>query len=112
MKEITPWGFYEVLYDGFGHKVKRLVVKSGHRLSLQYHRMREEHWVVVQGAGVVTNGAETLFVLPGDTVTIEKEMKHRAANVGFLDLELVEVQMGRCIEQDVVRFEDDYGRQR
>jgi mannose-6-phosphate isomerase-like protein (cupin superfamily) len=106
-----PWGNYEVLFEDGECKVKRLVIEPGHRLSLQYHRERKEYWVIVRGTAMLTYGESDLFMKVGSTLVIEKEMKHRAKNIGEGYLVIIEVQLGHCIEEDVVRVDDDYGRQ-
>lgn len=107
-----PWGFWEVLYEGQGFKVKRMVVKPGHRLSLQSHKQRSEHWVVVNGTATVTIGDKTFEVGTEDAVFVPVGEKHRVCNKDKKDLEIVEVQNGPYLkEDDIVRYEDDYGRE-
>ncbi len=106
-----PWGSYTVLDEGAGFKVKRIEVKPGARLSLQLHRRRSEHWVVVAGRARVTRGEETLDLQPGETVFVPVETAHRLENPGSVPLQLVEVQSGDYLgEDDIVRLQDDYGR--
>jgi mannose-6-phosphate isomerase len=106
-----PWGCFTVLDDQPGHKVKRLVVRSGKRLSYQRHRRRAEHWFVVAGSGQVTLDGVTRDVAPGDAVDIAVGVAHRIENRGPEDLVFVEVQHGTSFEEDdIVRLEDDYGR--
>lgn len=110
-EEVRPWGSFEVLLDETGYKVKRLLVLPGKRLSLQLHHHRCEHWYVVAGEGIVTVGDEELFVQRGSSVDVPRQAKHRIANMGEGPLVIIEVQQGdRLEEDDIVRFEDDYGR--
>ncbi len=106
-----PWGYYEVLSDLPDHKVKRIVVYPGKRLSLQRHRKRAEHWTVVSGNPLVVRDAEELFLKPGDSIDIPKGTTHRVANPGSEPVVFIEVQMGDYFgEDDIERLEDDYGR--
>ena len=111
-RDERPWGMYEVLVSGDQYKVKRIVVNPGHRLSLQMHRNRSEHWVVVQGSATVTVGDEVLNLEADQTVNIPTETKHRIANPGKSPLVFIEVQCGSYLgEDDITRFEDDYKRE-
>ena len=107
-----PWGCYESIADGERFQVKRIIVKPGHKLSLQMHHHRAEHWVVVKGTAQVTCG-DKIFLLREDQSTyIPLGEKHRLENPGSIHLELIEVQSGAYLgEDDIVRFEDSYGRQ-
>jgi len=106
-----PWGSFFVLVDEERTKVKRLVVNPGQRLSLQSHKHRDEHWVVVQGRASVTLDDETLEVAYGQHVYVKRGSKHRIACAGDEPLEIIEVQTGDSFaEEDIVRFSDDYGR--
>nr|WP_317845950.1 cupin domain-containing protein [Pseudomonas chlororaphis] len=107
-----PWGSYTVLEEGQGFKIKKIVVKPGATLSLQMHHHRSEHWVVVQGAARVTNNGESSHLLNSNESTfIAAGHKHRLANPGVIDLVIIEVQSGEYLgEDDIVRFEDQYGR--
>ena len=106
-----PWGYYEVLSDQPGHKVKRIVVFPRKRLSLQRHQRRTEHWTVVSGDPVVIRDAEEIHLKPGDSVDIPRGARHRVSNPGDEALVFIEVQMGDYFgEDDIERFEDDYGR--
>lgn len=107
-----PWGHYEVVSDFPDHKVKRIVVYPGKRLSLQSHQRRRESWTIVQGHAVVTRGEELIPLSPGDSVQISKDAKHRILNPGSNDVVFVEVQTGEYFgEDDIERFEDDFGRE-
>ena len=108
---VRPWGTYEVLSDAADHKVKRIVVFPGKRLSLQRHTYRAEHWFIVKGAGVATVGSELRDVQSGDTVDIAQRMLHRIHNTGNEELVFIEVQTGSYFgEDDIERLEDDFGR--
>jgi len=106
-----PWGTYTVLEEGPGFKIKRIVVKPGSALSLQMHYHRSEHWVVVSGTAMVTNGDKQMLVRTNESTFIPSGHKHRLENPGKLDLVMIEVQSGGYVgEDDIVRFEDKYGR--
>ena len=106
-----PWGYYLVLHEDSGYKVKQFVVRPGSRLSLQRHRQRAEHWQVVRGEAAVTRGKEILRLLPGGSIDIPPGTLHRVESVGKENLVVIEVQMGEYTgEDDIERFEDDYGR--
>ena len=106
-----PWGSYVVLEQGDGYKVKRIIIEAGHRLSLQLHRHRSEHWVFVRGEASVVRGEESIKVGVNDRVYIPAGTKHRVANDGTESVEFIEVQHGDYLEEDdIVRFEDVYGR--
>jgi mannose-6-phosphate isomerase len=100
-----------VLDDRPDHKVKRMVVRAGKRLSYQRHARRAEHWFIVAGSGQVTLDGVTRKVAPGDAVDIALGVAHRIENPGAEDLVFVEVQHGSYFgEDDIVRLEDDFGR--
>ncbi len=106
-----PWGFYEPVHGAAGFQVKRLCIDPGARLSLQMHRRRSEHWVVVRGAATVTRAGETFEVAEGESTHIPPGTKHRIENRSEKPLEIIEVQCGDYLgEDDIVRFEDVYGR--
>ena len=106
-----PWGTYEVLVDTEGYKVKRIMVKPGGRLSLQKHYHRNEHWIVVSGTAIVTVDTETKLVRPNESTYIKMGQVHRLENDGKIDLVMIEVQVGEYTgEDDIVRFDDTYGR--
>ncbi|WP_207884791.1 mannose-1-phosphate guanylyltransferase/mannose-6-phosphate isomerase [Pseudomonas sp. 30_B] len=106
-----PWGTYTVLEEGPRFKIKRIVVKSGAALSLQMHHHRSEHWVVVQGMAKVTNGESVRLVNSNESTYIPAGHRHRLENPGVIDLVMIEVQSGEYLgEDDIVRFEDIYGR--
>jgi mannose-6-phosphate isomerase len=107
-----PWGNFTVLDDGEpDHKVKRLVVHPGKRLSYQRHSKRAEHWFIVAGTAQVTIDGVVRELHPGDSIDIPLEGAHRVANAGDADVVLIEVQHGSYFgEDDIVRLEDDFGR--
>jgi mannose-1-phosphate guanylyltransferase/mannose-6-phosphate isomerase len=106
-----PWGSYESVDEGPSHKVKRIRVNPGARLSLQMHHHRAEHWVVVKGTAEVVNGDETIILQENESTFIPMGTRHRLSNPGQDELEIIEVQSGDYHgEDDIVRFEDEYGR--
>jgi mannose-1-phosphate guanylyltransferase len=106
-----PWGTYTVLEEGPGFKIKRIEVRPGASLSLQMHHRRSEHWVVVRGIARVTNGDREFDVHPNESTYIPIETRHRIENRGTEALAIIEVQCGAYLgEDDIVRFEDKYGR--
>lgn len=106
-----PWGMYTVLSEAESYKIKRLVVKPGASLSLQSHFHRSEHWVVVSGTAQISNGAETSLLRTNESAFIRIGDKHRLSNPGRVDLVIIEVQNGQYLgEDDIVRYDDDYGR--
>ena len=106
-----PWGCYDSVHGGDGFKVKHITVDPGQRLSLQMHRRRAEHWVVVRGAARVTRGDETFVVSENQSAHIPRGVRHRLENPGAAPLQLIEVQIGDYLgDDDIVRFEDAYGR--
>jgi mannose-6-phosphate isomerase len=105
-----PWGWYETLASGEGYLVKRLWLSPGQRISLQSHRHRCEHWVVVNGEGLLILDDTTIPAERGTTLFVPEGMRHRA-EAGSRALEIVEVQRGTVLrEDDIERFEDDFGR--
>lgn len=106
-----PWGDYEGIDIGSRYQVKRITVKPGAALSLQMHHHRAEHWVVVKGTAKVTRGEEEFLLSENESTYIPIGVKHRLENPGSLPLEIIEVQSGGYLgEDDIVRFEDVYGR--
>ena len=112
MKVNRPWGNYAVLEDDpDGFKIKRIEVAPGARLSLQSHKQRSEHWVVVSGTATVTNGEEVITVKKNQSTYIPIGAKHRLENRGTEPLHIVEIQVGEYLgEDDIQRYEDNYGR--
>ena len=110
-KSYRPWGWYDVLCQDSSHKVKKILVKPGKRLSLQSHKFRSENWVVVTGKATIDLDGENYERYPGQSIEIKCGQKHRLANDGEQDLLIVEVQTGDYFgEDDIIRYSDDYGR--
>ncbi len=111
--ETRPWGRYDVLSDDPTHKVKRMTVEPGNRLSYQRHAQRSEHWFVVAGEGVVTLDGHERSVVAGDAIDVPVGAAHRIASTGADALVFIEVQHGASFgEDDIERLDDDYGRER
>jgi mannose-6-phosphate isomerase len=111
VEDHRPWGFFEVLSDKEDHKVKRITVYPGKRLSYQRHSKRSEHWHVVAGEAVVTLDGRDIPLGPGESVDIDTGAAHRVANGGAEDVVFIEVQRGEYFgEDDIERLEDDFGR--
>lgn len=109
---LRPWGRYTVLLQGSRYKIKEIEVSPGAKLSLQMHHHRSEHWVVIQGTAKVTKGEEEFFLTENESIYIPIGQKHRLENPGLVPLKIVEVQNGSYVgEDDIVRFEDVYGRE-
>ena len=107
-----PWGSYTVLEEGPRYKVKRVTVKPGGRLSLQYHHRRSEHWVVTAGTARVTCGERIFDIHVNESTAIPQGTPHRLENPGTVLLDIIEVQSGDYVgEDDIVRLADDYGRE-
>ena len=107
-----PWGWYDSIDHGPRFQVKRIMVKPGASLSLQMHHHRAEHWIVVSGTAEVTNGDQVILLSENQSTYIPLGQTHRLANPGKVPLEIIEVQSGSYLgEDDIVRFEDTYGRQ-
>jgi mannose-1-phosphate guanylyltransferase / mannose-6-phosphate isomerase len=106
-----PWGTFQIIDQGQYFQVKRITVNPGSGLSLQLHNHRTEHWVVVQGEATVVNGEDDLKLSKGQSTYIPMQVKHRLRNLTDEPLEIIEVQSGEYLgEDDIVRFDDDYGR--
>ncbi|MDB9996328.1 mannose-1-phosphate guanylyltransferase/mannose-6-phosphate isomerase [Gammaproteobacteria bacterium] len=106
-----PWGKYDSIDSGEGYQAKRITVKPGAKLSVQMHHHRAEHWVVVAGSAMVTNGDKTFLLSVNESTYIPIGVVHALENPGKVNLELIEVQSGSYLgEDDIVRFEDRYGR--
>lgn len=109
--ELRPWGSFTVLEEGRGYKIKRIEVKPNHRLSLQMHYHRSEHWIVVSGTAKVICGDNELIVHQNQSTYVPQGHAHRLENPGVIPLVLIEVQNGEYLgEDDIIRFEDDYAR--
>jgi mannose-1-phosphate guanylyltransferase/mannose-6-phosphate isomerase len=110
-KVARPWGWYDSVDEGERFKVKRIQVKPGASLSLQMHRHRAEHWIVVKGTAEITNGDKVITLMENQSTYIPQGQTHRLVNPGTTNLEIIEVQSGSYLgEDDIVRFEDTYGR--
>ena len=110
-KVARPWGWYDSVDEGERFKVKRIQVKPGASLSLQMHHHRAEHWIVVKGVAEITNGDQIIILTENQSTYIPQGQTHRLANPGKTPLEIIEVQSGNYLgEDDIVRFEDTYGR--
>ena len=110
-KVYRPWGWYDSIEAGKHFQVKRLHVNPGGKLSLQLHNNRAEHWVVVSGEATVINGQELLILIEGESTYIPIGTKHSLENKTHQLLEIIEVQSGSYLgEDDIIRFDDIYGR--
>lgn len=109
--ELRPWGSFTVLEEGRGYKIKRIEVKPGHRLSLQMHHHRSEHWIVVCGTAKVTCGDAEIVISSNQSTYVPQCTAHRLENPGVIPLVLIEVQNGEYLgEDDIIRLQDDYAR--
>ncbi len=106
-----PWGSFTTLEEGLGYKIKRIEVNPGHRLSLQMHHHRSEHWIVVSGTAKVVCGDEEKILGANQSTYVPQCTSHRLENPGVIKLILIEVQNGEYLgEDDIIRFQDDYAR--
>ncbi len=109
--ELRPWGSFTILEEGLGYKIKRIEVKPGHRLSLQMHHHRSEHWIVVAGTARVWCGEIEQILSVNQSTYVPQCTTHRLENPGVIPLVLIEVQNGEYLgEDDIIRFQDDYAR--
>lgn len=109
--ELRPWGSFTTLEEGPGYKIKRIEVKPGHRLSLQMHHHRSEHWIVVAGTARVVCGDCEEILFSNQSTYVPQCTSHRLENPGVIPLILIEVQNGEYLgEDDIIRFQDDYAR--
>ena len=110
-KEERPWGWFEILFEESGLKVKRIMVKPGKRLSLQSHERRAENWVVIRGRALFTLGEKTTELEPHQSVFIPEKSRHRMENPGREEMVFIEVQTGSYLgEDDITRYQDDFDR--
>lgn len=110
-RTLRPWGWYETVSESPNHKIKRISVSPGQRISLQKHSQRAEHWMVVQGTARVTLGERIFDLAVGQHCDIALGQVHRLTNVTSEPVEIIEVQFGAYLgEDDIVRLGDDYGR--
>ncbi|RLG58172.1 MAG: mannose-1-phosphate guanylyltransferase/mannose-6-phosphate isomerase [Candidatus Hydrothermarchaeota archaeon] len=106
-----PWGYYTVLEEGKRYKVKRLCIYPGESISLQMHHHRAEHWIVVKGTAKITLDDKEIYLHENESTYVPRSTKHRVENPGRINLYIIEVQTGEYLEEDdIVRFEDGYGR--
>ena len=109
--DIRPWGKFETLANFSGHKIKKLTVNPKGKLSLQSHKHRSEHWVIVRGIAKIINGESELTLQVNENTFIPAGEKHRLENPGQEVLEVIEVQVGDYLEEDdIIRYEDIYNR--
>ena len=109
LTESRPWGSFTILQNGFGFKIKLIEISPGKRLSLQRHKKRAEHWVVVSGTAKIIREDKTIILHANESIYIPKGVKHRLENPIHMPLKIVEVQTGEYLEEDdIERFEDDY----
>jgi mannose-1-phosphate guanylyltransferase/mannose-6-phosphate isomerase len=112
LTQTRPWGSFTVLQEGTGFKIKVIEISPRKRLSLQRHKNRAEHWVVVSGAAKVTSGRRVSWVRSNESIYISKGKKHRLENTLTQPLRIVEVQTGNYLgEDDIERFEDDFKKE-
>ena len=110
-KDTRPWGTWEVLAVGEGYCIKRICVKPGEMLSLQYHNYRDELWKIIYGNGIMTLNNDKFGITYGNIIKIAKRQCHRIENNGDNDLVFIEIQTGENIcEEDIVRVSDKYNR--
>ena len=109
--EQRPWGQFKVISDNPTYKVKEITVRVGQKLSYQSHRQRQEYWTIITGKARVTIDNQWTTYGPGQSIHIPFSAKHRIENIGYDDLVFVEVQTGEYFgEDDIIRYQDDYGR--
>lgn len=110
-KDFRPWGWYEIILNQKNFKVKKIFINSNSSISLQSHKHRSEHWVVVEGQAKVTLNEKVINLKKGESIFISKGSKHRLENVTKDKLQIIEVQIGKYLEEDdIIRYEDNYGR--
>ncbi|MGL5510287.1 MAG: phosphomannose isomerase type II C-terminal cupin domain [Microcoleaceae cyanobacterium] len=110
-QEQRPWGSFTTLEEGSGYKIKRIEVKPGHRISLQMHYHRSEHWIIVSGTAKVICGENIEILQSNQSTYVPQGTLHRLENPGVIPLVIIEVQNGEYLgEDDIVRFQDDYAR--
>ena len=111
MSSQRPWGNFTILDEDERYKIKKISVNPGQTLSLQMHHHRSEHWVVVRGTAKVTVADKEVFVHENESIYVPKGAVHRVSNPGKVSLEIIEAQVGEYLgEDDIIRFEDIYGR--
>lgn len=111
MKTTRPWGSFETLVLADGYQVKRITVSPNHKLSLQFHDHRSEHWIITKGEIKAQVGEDFQILHANQSIYIPKHVQHRIINEGKTEAVLIEVQVGDYLgEDDITRLEDDYGR--
>lgn len=111
LTDTRPWGSFTILDEGVGYKIKRIEVNPGHRLSLQMHYHRSEHWIVVSGTAKVTCDNQETVLCSNQSTYVPQTKVHRLENPGVIPLIVIEVQNGDYLgEDDIIRFQDDYTR--
>jgi mannose-6-phosphate isomerase-like protein (cupin superfamily) len=111
-ESLRPWGSFTVICTEDLYQIKQLLIKPGKRLSLQSHEFRGEHWYVISGHGIAQVEEEENKLMPGDSISILAGVKHRITNPSNENLIMIEIQTGSSFdEMDIVRYEDDFGRQ-
>lgn len=111
LEDHRPWGYYRILADEIDHKVKRIIVYPGKRLSLQRHFRRSEHWNILFGEAIVTIDGKDIPMQRGQSIDLACGCAHRIMNPGADNLVFIEIQTGEYFgEDDIERFEDDFGR--
>lgn len=106
-----PWGHFQTFTYDHNFLIKKIVVLPGQRLSLQKHRFRSEHWIVVEGKATVTVGGDVMTFFHNQHIFIPTFVQHRVENLEVTNLEIIEVQTGsKFLEEDIIRIEDDYDR--
>lgn len=110
-KVLRPWGYFDSVDNGNGFQVKRILVNPGSKLSLQKHKMRSEHWIIVKGRALITCGNKVFYLDQNQSTYIPKEEVHRLENKEDIPLEIIEIQTGEYLgEDDIIRLDDDYDR--
>tara|TARA_Y100001934_G_C12366075_1_gene783523 strand:+ start:98 stop:436 length:339 start_codon:yes stop_codon:yes gene_type:complete len=111
MKFLKPWGYYQVLFTGPAYQVKQLHIDTGHKISLQSHQHRDEHWIVIDGEASIAINGRNEIMKPKEHILINKGDIHRISNSSEGPLIIIEIQFGKIIdEDDIIRLEDMYGR--
>ena len=105
-----PWGQYTDIFRSGEVVFKQIIINAGEEISLQTHNLRDECWFISSGVGYLTIGSQKFFVTAGQSFFINKKTKHQIKNDGPKQLVIFEMQMGLCQEEDIVRYEDKYGR--
>ncbi|MEP2770537.1 MAG: phosphomannose isomerase type II C-terminal cupin domain [Fulvivirga sp.] len=110
-ENIRPWGRYDILNEENDYKLKMILVEPEQRLSYQFHYKRDEYWIIIEGKAEVTLDNETHILSKGESITINRQRKHRVKNIGSSTLRFIEVQLGDYFgEDDIERLADDYHR--